>query len=202
MKTIYDRLDGYRRDTNESFRDFFAIKPEERKEFERRISPADINFFDLMAETGEDLSAIPMPVFSPKIKKELGEDFKKQNGKCHDYGRKLLYGFFEIHRTTPISPRLYFGVVDVYKDGVYRGMFIHSFLTHMRFGDRVLVDALSLENAPKNNGVCVRSHFGIRLPYGYVADMFPRNYSYDIKNRIIHDRQETLEFMKMIKVAA
>ncbi len=201
METIYDKFDYAKRDTSKPFREFFTLVPEHRDFFKREFSPADLNFFDLMSEVGEDLSMLPMLTCPEEDKEQFVNEVQQRTGDCHNFAREIFHGLHETHPTLLTHPRLYWGVTDCYTNEEYRGIVYHSFLTYIRDEVRVLYDPFAIKHGLRDKGH-MRSHFGIRLPYGYVADMMPRNYSYDIKNRIIHDRQETLEFMKMIKVAA
>jgi len=188
-------LDGYKKDTKESFKDFFTISNDIRDEFIKRTDTASANYFDLFATEGKDLSMYPSVSLPKESREQIARDYR--SGDCHNFTRAVFYNFCTKHAFC--KPQLYYGYVECYNKDVYLGMFCHSFMTYEVDGMRTVFDMMLIAEAFKCPGVLTTSHYGIRLPYSLVIGLNPINYSGYIKDMICPSKQKTQNFISKLK---
>lgn len=189
-KPFFYSLDGFVRDTSEPLKDIFSFEPN----IENVITEQEINYCRLFQQAGQSLAELPLVNFFKATRIEIADHIPLRD--CHNFAREMLHVYHTNHPDA--EAKLYYGYTDAYEKKYYKGMFCHSFLTINIGGVRTLFDPLLIKCIDDEQETLLTSHFGIELPYDFVMDIHPINYSHHIRTNICLSRKQTDELIKKI----
>lgn len=158
---------SYKKDQHLLPRDFFKTFDSDKN---RNL--AEKNMAKFFLSCGSDLSSLPMRnvLINEKSFKKTISTMKE--GQCHINAWLNLFSM--VNENPSVLPQLWFGVVDVWENGVYRGLFVHSFFTILNGQSKcseTIVDPYVHFHLMNGTKVHFSYYYAVPMPYFFLHNL-------------------------------
>lgn len=157
----------YKKEPHVSPKNFFETFEDDPK---RNL--AEKNMAKFLLTCGNDLSKLPIRGILPNEKGLRKTISEMELSKCHINAWILLFSMTNVNPSA--LPQLWFGVVDVWCDKVYQGLFIHSFLTILNGENKTsetIIDPYIHLHLMQGKKVHFSSYYAVPMPYFVLCNL-------------------------------